>query len=226
MLRALAIRALHRLQDSEVIDRERGEFQVVATLAGGKRLEASLLVGAEGRTSPTRDDAGISVAKWEYRHRAIVTVLRHAVNLGVGAALQTGFRVAVEHGFDVAVQFDADGQHPADALEAVVGPVLAGEVDVCFGSRFVTRSGYHAPFSRRAGMILFSALVSVTLGRRIADTTSGFRAYGRAVMETGAGRGLTGPRIAPDGARSKPGLTPGSASPMRDGGASVLPSVR
>jgi hypothetical protein len=113
-----------------------------------------------------------------------VTVLRHAVNLGVGAALQTGFRWAVERGHDVAVQFDADGQHPADALESVVAPVLAGEVDVCIGSRFVARSGYHAPFSRRAGMLLFSMLVSVTLRQRITDTTSGLRAYGRAVMET------------------------------------------
>ena len=62
---------------AEVVHRERGEFAVTATLADGTRLEASLMVGAEGRNSPTREDAGIAVAKWDYRHRAIVTVLGH-----------------------------------------------------------------------------------------------------------------------------------------------------
>jgi 2-octaprenyl-6-methoxyphenol hydroxylase len=63
---------------AEVITRERGEFVAAATLADGQRLEASLMVAAEGRDSPTREEAGIAVAKWDYRHRAIVTVLRHA----------------------------------------------------------------------------------------------------------------------------------------------------
>ncbi len=112
-----------------------------------------------------------------------VPVLRHAVNLGVGAALQTGFRFAMTHGYRVGVQFDADGQHPAASLAALVAPVLAGEADVCIGSRYVARTGYHAPLARRAGMMLFSGVVRLALGRRIADTTSGFRAYARSVME-------------------------------------------
>ncbi len=62
---------------AEVTSRERGEFGVAVTLAAGQHLTASLMVAAEGRSSPTRDDAGIAVAKWDYRHRAIVTVLRH-----------------------------------------------------------------------------------------------------------------------------------------------------
>jgi 2-octaprenyl-6-methoxyphenol hydroxylase len=63
---------------AEVAERERGEFGVAAVLAEGRKLEASLMVAAEGRQSPTREEAGIAVAKWDYRHRAIVTVLRHA----------------------------------------------------------------------------------------------------------------------------------------------------
>jgi 2-octaprenyl-6-methoxyphenol hydroxylase len=62
---------------TEVVTRERGEFGVSATLADGTRLDASLMVAAEGRNSPTREDAGIAVAKWDYRHRAIITVLGH-----------------------------------------------------------------------------------------------------------------------------------------------------
>src|SRR6187402_1597761 len=63
---------------AEVVSRERGEFGVSATLADGTTLEAALMVAAEGRNSPTREHAGIAVAKWDYRHRAIITVLTHA----------------------------------------------------------------------------------------------------------------------------------------------------
>lgn len=62
---------------AEVAERERGEFGVSATLADGTKLAAALMVAAEGRNSPTREEAGISTAKWDYRHRAIVTVLGH-----------------------------------------------------------------------------------------------------------------------------------------------------
>ncbi|RPF72299.1 FAD-dependent monooxygenase [Aurantiacibacter spongiae] len=60
-----------------VTSRERGEHGVAVTLADGTRLEASLMIGAEGRGSPTREDAGIAVAKWDYRHRAIIAGLAH-----------------------------------------------------------------------------------------------------------------------------------------------------
>jgi len=112
-----------------------------------------------------------------------VPVVRHPVNLGVGAALQTGFRYAVERGYDVGVQVDADGQHDPAFLGALLEPVLAGRCDVCIGSRYVARTGYHAPFTRRLGMMVFSGVVRLALGQRIADTTSGFRAYSRPVME-------------------------------------------
>jgi glycosyltransferase involved in cell wall biosynthesis len=112
-----------------------------------------------------------------------VLVVRHVVNLGVGAALQTGFRYAIEHGYDVGVQLDADGQHDPAYLPAVIEPVLRGECDVAIGSRYVTGSRYRAPRARRAGMVLVAAVVRLALGQRIADTTSGFRAYGRNVME-------------------------------------------
>jgi glycosyltransferase involved in cell wall biosynthesis len=112
-----------------------------------------------------------------------VRVLRHAFNQGVGAALQTGFRWAVEHGYDVAVQLDADGQHDPAFLEALLEPVRAGRCDVSIGSRYVRRSGYRAPVARRVVMVLFSTLVSAALRVRVTDTTSGFRAYARRVME-------------------------------------------
>jgi hypothetical protein len=112
-----------------------------------------------------------------------VPVVSHAVNLGVGGALQTGFRWALRHGYDIGVQLDADGQHDPGHLEALVAPVARGDCDVCIGSRYVARTGYRAPVARRLGMVLFSAVVRMAVGQRITDTTSGYRAYGRAVME-------------------------------------------
>lgn len=112
-----------------------------------------------------------------------VPVVSHAVNLGVGAALQTGFRWALQRGYDVGVQLDADGQHDPSYLEPLLAPVLDGSCDVSIGSRYVSRSAYRAPLVRRLGMLLFSSLVRLTVGQRITDTTSGFRAYSRAVME-------------------------------------------
>jgi 2-octaprenyl-6-methoxyphenol hydroxylase len=63
--------------NATVLERERGEFGVSATLAIGTRLEASLMVGAEGRNSPTREEAGVTVARWDYRHRAVIASLTH-----------------------------------------------------------------------------------------------------------------------------------------------------
>lgn len=121
----------------------------------------------------------------EVARAAGVPVVRHPVNLGVGAALQTGFRWAVERDYDIGVQLDADGQHDPAYLEALLAPVRDGRCDVSIGSRYVERTEYRAPMSRRLGMLLFSGVVRLALGQRIADTTSGFRAYGRAVMEVG-----------------------------------------
>lgn len=112
-----------------------------------------------------------------------VPVVRHPVNLGVGGALQTGFRWAWLHDYDIVVQLDADGQHDPRYLEALLAPVVDGRCDVSIGSRFVSPTGYHAPWTRRLGMLLFSGVVRLALGRPIYDTTSGFRAYARRVIE-------------------------------------------
>ena len=112
-----------------------------------------------------------------------VPVVRHPFNLGVGAALQTGFRWALEHGYSIAIQLDADGQHEPRFLDGLTEPLERGDCDVTIGSRYLSASGYRAPFFRRAGMMLFSLVVRMALKQRITDTTSGFRAYGRAVME-------------------------------------------
>ena len=128
-------------------------------------------------------DDGSSDATAEVVRARGVPVLQHAVNLGVGAALQTGFRWAVERGYEIGIQLDADGQHDPRDLETLIAPVREGRCDVSIGSRYVSRTAYRAPLSRRLGMLLFSGVVRLLTGQTIHDTTSGYRAYGRRVME-------------------------------------------
>jgi glycosyltransferase involved in cell wall biosynthesis len=139
------------------------------------------------RAAPWADllvvDDGSQDATAELARARGVPVLRHAVNLGVGAALQTGFRYAVERGYAIGVQLDADGQHDPAELQALVDPVRQGRCDVAIGSRYITRTAYRTPRMRRLGMLLFSGVVWLAVRQRIADTTSGYRAYGRRVMD-------------------------------------------
>jgi glycosyltransferase involved in cell wall biosynthesis len=103
-------------------------------------------------------------------------VLRLPFNLGIGGAMQTGFRFAFEHGYDIAVQIDGDGQHDPSQLPKILAPVLAGEADLCVGSRFTGKGAYRSSFVRRIGIKIFARVVSAVVGQKVTDTTSGFRA--------------------------------------------------
>jgi glycosyltransferase involved in cell wall biosynthesis len=106
-------------------------------------------------------------------------VLRLPFNLGIGGAMQTGYRFAFEHGYDVAVQIDGDGQHDPSQLPAILAPVLSSEADLCVGSRFAGESAYRSSFVRRVGIRIFAAVVSAVVRQKVTDTTSGFRAVNR-----------------------------------------------
>jgi glycosyltransferase involved in cell wall biosynthesis len=106
-------------------------------------------------------------------------VLRLPFNLGIGGAMQTGFRFAFEQGYDIAVQIDGDGQHDPSQLPKILAPVLAGEADLCVGSRFTGKSAYRSSFLRRIGIKIFARVVSAVVGQKVTDTTSGFRAVNR-----------------------------------------------
>jgi len=112
------------------------------------------------------------------------TVLRLPFNVGIGGAVQTGFRYALERGYEMAVRLDGDGQHAASEIPKILTPVEAGDADLVIGSRFVDpESAYRPPFARRIGIRVFARLVSVLGGQRVTDTTSGFVALNRAGIE-------------------------------------------
>ena len=110
-------------------------------------------------------------------------VLRLPYNLGIGGAVQTGFKYAWEHGYDLAVRLDGDGQHVTDELPKVIKPVAAGEADIAVGSRFVSGDGYRPSASRRVGIRLLATVVSAIARQRVTDTTSGFQALNRRALE-------------------------------------------
>ena len=104
------------------------------------------------------------------------------VNLGIGGAVQTGFRYAFRNGYDYAVQVDGDGQHPAEAIPALLKAIEQQEADVLIGSRFIAKTGFQSSFMRRLGIRFFSHLNYLLTGIRVADSTSGFRMLNRKAL--------------------------------------------
>jgi glycosyltransferase involved in cell wall biosynthesis len=111
-----------------------------------------------------------------------VTVVSLPFNLGIGGAMQTGYRYAALQGYDVAVQVDGDGQHRPSEVRRLVDYVLAGEADLAVGSRFLEPTKYRQSFVRMTGAFLLRLLIKVLTGLRITDCTSGFRAANRRVI--------------------------------------------
>lgn len=107
------------------------------------------------------------------------TVLDLPCNLGIGGAVQTGFKYATRKGYAIALQFDGDGQHLAAEIPKLLAPLLAGEANVTLGSRFLGDSAFRSTPVRRLGIYLFYCVNSWLTGQAITDNTSGFRAYDR-----------------------------------------------
>jgi glycosyltransferase involved in cell wall biosynthesis len=110
-------------------------------------------------------------------------VLSLPFNLGIGGAVQTGFRYAWENGYELAVRCDGDGQHIPAELPKVVAPVVAGDADIAIGSRFVSNGGYRSSATRRVGIRLLALVVSAIARQRVTDATSGFQALNRRALE-------------------------------------------
>jgi hypothetical protein len=103
-------------------------------------------------------------------------------NLGIGGAVQTGFRYAARHGYDAVVQVDGDGQHVPAEIPALLRAMRRTGADVVIGSRFLDVRGYTTSAARRVGTRVFASVISLILRRRVTDSTSGFRAFNRAAV--------------------------------------------
>ena len=138
-------------------------------------------VVADVRASlPTFDvlvvDDGSADATAAIAHEAGAKVLRLPVNSGYGVALQTGYKYAVRHGYGTVAQMDADGQHKAGFMPALLEQVRAGEADIVIGSRFLDGDGhYQASRARTIGMGIFSSVASRIMRQHVSDPTSGYQ---------------------------------------------------
>lgn len=110
-------------------------------------------------------------------------------NLGIGGAVQTGYKYAFEQQYDIAIQFDGDGQHDINSIFEIINPLLEG-FDFCIGSRFIDKSAslFQTTFVRRIGINIISFLIKLVSGSKVHDVTSGYRAANKKVIELFANR--------------------------------------
>ncbi len=121
-------------------------------------------------------DDGSTDATAERARAAGAEVISLPENRGLGAAVRVGLTAAVERGAAAVAFCDADGEYPPEELEALVGPILAGEADYVAGSRFLGRIHHMRPDRRLGNMVLTRAL-SMVARRRITDGQTGYRAF-------------------------------------------------
>jgi glycosyltransferase involved in cell wall biosynthesis len=160
-----------RLRKIAVVPARNEEANVAEVVRGIRQVDPDFDVvvvddGSTDRTAAVAREAGAHVVRLPF-------------NLGIGGAVQTGFRYALEQGFDVAVRLDGDNQHDPGELAALLEPVLAGEADIAVGSRFLGTGEYRPALARRLGIRLFARVVSLLVRQRVTDTTSGFQALNR-----------------------------------------------
>ena len=147
---------------------EQGSIGAVVENIRSHVIDADILVvndGSQDRTARTARESGAMVMSLPY-------------NMGIGTAVQSGFLFAKEKGYHFVVQVDGDGQHPAKEIPRLL-EALDNGADVAIGSRFIQPTGYRPPLFRAVGIRVFSFLVSLIVGEKVHDTTSGFRAANR-----------------------------------------------
>lgn len=105
------------------------------------------------------------------------------INLGIGGAVQTGYKYAWRNGYDMAVQVDGDGQHDPAFLETMANYMLEKKCDMVIGSRFINKEGFQSSGARRIGIKYFTALIKFLTGVKITDPTSGLRMINRDVIK-------------------------------------------
>jgi len=149
------------------------EKSIVSVIESIKRENVAIDIlivndGSDDRTGTVAESTGLAF------------VVNLPCNLGIGGAIQTGFKFAETHDYDIAFQFDGDGQHIASEIDKLIKPIQREEVDVVIGSRFCEdHKGFRSTAFRRIGIKIFEIVNSLLIKKRITDNTSGFRAYNR-----------------------------------------------
>jgi len=162
-------RAVSELRRIAIVPAFQEEAVIASLVREIKSFDPSLAIvvvddGSTDRTAAAAAAAGAAVVRLPY-------------NLGIGGAVQTGFKYALERGYEIAFRLDGDGQHDPAELPKLLEPLARDDADVVVGSRFAGGDReYRPPFARRAGIRWFAGLVSLLTRQQLTDTTSGFQA--------------------------------------------------
>lgn len=150
------------------------EASIEKTIENVVRANYDYIVINDGSTDNTRQ----ILERNKYNHINLIS------NLGIGGAVQTGYKYALENKYDIVVQFDADGQHDISYIEAIVRPLKTGEADLVIGSCFIgnTHQNNRSSKLRRFGIRFLSHVIKFFSKKRVHDPTSGFRAVNRKVL--------------------------------------------
>lgn len=153
------------------------ELSIASTLNSLMKLKRNIksleiCVVNDGSTDKTAD----IVASFD------VVLLNLPMNLGIGGAVQTGYKYAYNHGYEIAVQFDADGQHNTNDFLELIKPIIKNEEDMVVGSRFLQKTNYRGSRTRRIGIYYFYLILKLLTNKSFTDPTSGYRAINRRVI--------------------------------------------
>ena len=127
-------------------------------------------------------DDGSSDQTYELARKEART-LRHPVNLGIGATIQTGLLYAKNNNFDFCLQVDGDGQHPPEEIIKLINKQIETKANLVIGSRFIDNQGYRSTSSRRLGISILKITLNSFSITKISDPTSGFRLFDRKAIE-------------------------------------------
>lgn len=110
-------------------------------------------------------------------------VLDSPNNLGIGGAVQTGYLYANKNNYDYAIQIDGDGQHNPKYIQDMVKILREKKYNMVIGSRFVEKTKYNQTFFRMLGINITSNIIKMFTGKKIFDTTSGYRAIDSSIIK-------------------------------------------
>lgn len=146
-------------------------YQTIKEYNKKKKTEYDVIVINDGSKDKTEE----VLIKNKIPHICLLT------NLGIGGAVQTGYKYANRNGYDIAIQYDGDGQHDVSYVEKLIEPIVNENMDMTIGSRFIDKkeSEFQSSFARRIGIKLISFFIKLKTGKKVYDTTSGFRAVGK-----------------------------------------------
>lgn len=105
-------------------------------------------------------------------------------NIGIGGAMQTGYKYAYKNDYDIAVQFDGDGQHDEKYINNIINPIINRQANMVIGSRFIgNESQFKSTKMRRIGISILSKILNLLVKKEVKDMTSGFRAIDKKVIK-------------------------------------------